>query len=257
MDFQIGFNQIEIDALENNNVEAVWTYYNVQDQHHHIVPDGRTDLIFTFDVNKDGQLSNIIPLISPPFIKAHSIRIGAHQGFVGLRLRAGTAGAFLKTPLSNITGNLQYGKCAIKHVPWFNNIGKDKINISNLITDINQQVCAISSQVESSMISDILRLIDEDKGITQIKHIAHQLKVSERTLNRKFTYAVGLSPKQFSNIVRLRRAIHCLADPDYTISTIAMDCGFSDQAHMTREMKNHIGQTPALIQRSLDISILL
>ncbi|PSW03798.1 helix-turn-helix domain-containing protein [Photobacterium lipolyticum] len=257
MDFQIGFNEVEIDALENESVEAVWTYYNVQENQHHIVPDGRADLIFTFDVQVGGELSNIIPLISPPFTKAHFIRVDAHQGFIGLRLRAGSAGAFLKTPLSKISGSLQYGKYAVEHIPWLENLCSDKNNISQLITDINQHVCATSSQVKSSMVSDILSLIHEAQGIMQINNIAHQVKVSERTLNRKFTNAVGLSPKQFSSIVRLRRAIDCLTNPCYAISSIAMDCGFSDQAHMTREIKNHMGLTPSLLQKKLNTEILL
>ncbi len=257
MDFQIGFNEVEIDALENKSVEAVWTYYNIQGNHHYIVPDGRTDLIFTFDVQVGGQLSNIIPIISPPFTKAHLIKIGAYQGFIGLRLRAGCAGVFLNTPLSKISGCLQYGKYAGEHLPWIGNLCRDKNNISQLITNINQHVCATPSQIKSSMIADILSLIHEAQGITQISNIAQQIKVSERTVNRKFTNAVGLSPKQFSSIVRLRRAIDCLTNPDYAISSIAIDCGFSDQAHMTREIKSYMGQTPSLLQKVLDTEILL
>jgi AraC-like DNA-binding protein len=257
MDFQIGFNEVEIDALENESVEAVWTYYNVEGNQHYIVPDGRADLIFTFDVQVGGQLSNIMPIISPPFTKAHLIRVGAHQGFIGLRLRAGSAGAFLRTPLSRIAGNLQYGKHAVDHVPWIGDLCRDKNNTSQLITNINQHVCAAPSQAKSTMVLDILSLINEAQGITQINNIAHQIKVSERTINRQFTNAVGLSPKQFSSIVRLRRAIDCLTNPSYAISSIAVDCGFSDQAHMTREIKSYMGQTPTLLRKMLDTEILL
>ncbi len=257
MDFQIGFNEVEIDALENESVEAVWTYYNIQGHHHYIVPDGRADLIFTFDVQARGQLSNIIPIISPPFTKAHSIRVGAHQGFIGLRLRAGYAGTFLNTPLSMISGHLQYGKNAGKHVSWIEKICSEKNNINQLITNINQYVCAAPSQIKSSMVPDILGLIYEAQGIAQINNIAQQIKVSERTINRKFTDAVGLSPKQFSSIVRLRRAIDCLTNPDYAISSIAIDCGFSDQGHMTRDIKSYMGQTPTQLQKMLDTEVLL
>ena len=257
MDFQIGFNEVEIDALENESVEAVWTYYNIQENHHHIVPDGRADLLFTFDVQAGGKLSNITPLISPPFTKAHFIKVAAHQGFIGLRLKAGSAGAFLKTPLSEISGNLQYGKYAVEHIPWLGNLCNNKNNINQLITGINQHVCATSSQISSSMVSDILGLIHQAQGITPVNQMAHQIKVSERTLNRRFTNAVGLSPKQYSSIVRLRRAIDCLVNPGYSISSIAMDCGFSDQAHMTREIKNHMGQPPSLLQKKLETEILL
>ncbi|MCP4326418.1 MAG: helix-turn-helix transcriptional regulator [Psychromonas sp.] len=257
MDFQIGFNEIEIDALENKSIEAIWTYYNVQDKQHYIVPDGRADLIFTFDVQVGGQLSNIRPIISPPFTKAHLLKINAHQGFIGLRLRTGSAGAFLNRSLSSFSGSMQYGKDVGQHLTWIGSIGSDKNNINQLITNINQHVCTAPSQVSSSMVSDILCLIDEAQGIVKISNIAQQIKTSERTVNRTFSNAVGLSPKQFSSIVRLRRAIVHLNDPNYAISSIAIDCGFSDQAHMTREIKSYMGQTPCQLQKILDTEILL
>ncbi|WP_019612877.1 helix-turn-helix transcriptional regulator [Psychromonas ossibalaenae] len=257
MDFQIGFNEIEIDALENESVEAVWTYYNVQGNHHYIVPDGRTDLIFTFDIQANGQLNNIIPIISPPFTKAHLIKIRAHQGFIGLRLRAGFTASFLSTPLSMISGSLQYGKDAAEHVPWIENLCSDKNNVSQLITGINRHICALPPQSKTTMVADILSLIHQDQGITQVNSIAQQIKVSERTINRKFTHAVGLSPKQYSSIVRLKRAIDSLTNSSYAVSSIAVDCGFSDQAHMTREIKNYMGQTPLILRKMLDTGIIL
>ncbi|WP_144208895.1 helix-turn-helix domain-containing protein [Shewanella donghaensis] len=257
MDFKIGFNEIEIDALENKSVEAIWTYYNVQDKLHHIVPDGRSDIIFTFDVRAGGELSNIRPIISPPFTKAHPLRVTAHQGFIGLRLRAGSAGIFLNIPLSKISGHLQYGKDAVQYIPWAEKVCKDKSSVTRLITNINQHVSKASSQVKSSMVADVVCLIHEAQGITRINEIAQQIKISERTINRVFTNAVGLSPKQFSSIIRLRRAIDCLNIPDYAVSSIALDCGFADQAHMTREIKSYMGQTPSQLQKALDTDTLL
>lgn len=257
MNIQIGFNEIEIDSLENESVEAVWTYYNIQASPLHIVPDGRTDIIFTFNVLASGLLTNITPLISPPFTKAHFIKVEAYQGFIGLRLKAGSASTFLPTPLSNISGKLQYGKSATVHIPWLENICCDKRNINQLIADINQHVVAISSRKQPLMVFDILSLMKENQGIIQVNSIAHQIRMSERTVNRIFTSSIGLSPKKFSSIIRLRHAINSLTDPYCTISSVAIDCGFSDQAHMTREIKSYMGHTPLLLQKKLDTEILI
>ncbi len=256
MNFQIGFNEIEIDSLENKSVEAVWTYYNVQATTLHIVPDGRADIIFTFNVQPNGQLKNITPLIAPPFTKAQLLRVEAHQGFIGLRLRAGSSSTFLESSLTNFSGVPQYGKNAIIHIPWLENFCHDKKNINHLISEINQQVCTTSSSVMSSMVFDILSLIDETQGLTQVNSIAQQIRVSERTINRVFSTTVGLSPKKFSSIVRLRRAINGLTTPSNTLSSIAIDCGFSDQAHMTREIKSYMRHTPLLLQQKLNTEIL-
>lgn len=258
MDLQIGFNEIETDALENNSMEAVWTYYNRQDNHHYIVPDGRTDIIFTFHVHTNGAISNIIPLISPPFTQAHCIKAGAHQGFIGFRLKAGAASPFLKCPLAQISGSLQYGQHAVAQIPWLKQVGSSKRNMAQLISTINPHICTNPRPAAaSSIIADILSLMHEGQGGLPIKHIAQQIKLSERTLNRKFIGAIGLPPKQYSSIIRLRRAIKCLTNPDYAISSIAIDCGFADQAHMTREIKLYMGQTPTRLKTRLETEILL
>jgi len=257
MELQIGFNEVEIDALENKSVEAVWTYYNVQDKSHTIIPDGRADLILTFDILLGGKVSNIRPIICLPFTKALVMNIKAHQGFIGIRFRAGSADTFLNTPICNISDSLQSGKHALAHAPWLENLYRNKNSVNQLFTSINQHLCVKPTQSRSSMVTDILSLIHETQGLSQVSSIAQQIDFSERTINRQFSNAVGLSPKQYSSIIRLRRAMECLADPNYAISSIAVDCGYSDQAHMTRELKNYMGQTPTRLQKSIDQQIII
>jgi|GEM_PF-4404001 len=249
MNLQIGFNEIEIDALSNPNVEAVWTYYNELGNQHHIVPDGRTDLIFTFNMLANDTIDNLTPLLCPPFTKAHSLQIAPHQGFIGIRFRAGTAGTFLGAPPANLKGELQYAQQVARLLPWVTKFSRIH-RLNCLITGINQHVCAAPKQASSSMVDDILSLIHLNQGVSTINNIASQINVSERTVARNFTRAVGLSPKQFSSIVRLRRAIASLANPSCSVLAVALDCGFSDQAHMTREIRNYLGKTPLLIQNA-------
>ncbi len=257
MALELGFNEVEIDALENKSVEAVWTYYKIEDKSHTVIPDGRADLILTFDILLGGKLSNIRPITCLPFTKALVMNIKAHQGFIGIRLRAGAADSFLNTPISHITDSLPSGEYALAHAPWLENLCRDKSSVNQLFTNINQHLSVKPTQTSSSMVTDILSLIHEAQGLTQVSTIAQQINVSERTINRQFSNAVGLSPKQFSSIIRLRRAMECLAVPNYAISSIAIDCGYSDQAHMTRELKNYMGQTPTRLQKAIDNQIII
>lgn len=92
-----------------------------------------------------------------------------------------------------------------------------------------------------------LNLIQENKGILTIRELTGIIGCQSRQLERKFSTAIGLSPKQYCNIVRtlgfvksLRRAA---SKPNLTRS--AYDSGYYDQAHLIREFRKVTGLTPS------------
>ncbi|MFF3568220.1 AraC family transcriptional regulator [Nocardia jiangxiensis] len=76
-----------------------------------------------------------------------------------------------------------------------------------------------------------------------VPEVAARLAISERQLRTLFATGIGLSPKQFSRIGRLRRV---LADPtpDPLASTAATH-GYYDQSHMTAEFRTLMGTAPS------------
>jgi hypothetical protein len=72
--------------------------------------------------------------------------------------------------------------------------------------------------------------------------------ISPRSVQRHFQLTMGLTPKQFSQIRRARQALAMLEQGRAAID-VALDLGFSDQAHLTRSLKTFTGQTPGAILR--------
>lgn len=70
---------------------------------------------------------------------------------------------------------------------------------------------------------------------------------SHRTFLRVFHDAVGLSPKTFQRVTRAQRALTALGTPR-PLSEIALDAGYSDQAHMTRELRELTGLPPTSLR---------
>ncbi len=68
--------------------------------------------------------------------------------------------------------------------------------------------------------------------------------LSTRQNRRRFLDAVGLAPKRFQRIQRLQRAMSQLGGPT-PLAEIALEAGYFDQAHFTREFREFTGQTPA------------
>ena len=71
---------------------------------------------------------------------------------------------------------------------------------------------------------------------------ARSLGVSERQLRKLFTRDVGLSPKHFARIDRVRTV---LATPDDDLADVAARSGYYDQSHMTTEFRRLMGVPPA------------
>lgn len=81
--------------------------------------------------------------------------------------------------------------------------------------------------------------------------VAEELGVSERHLRRRFLASVGYGPKTLQRVLRFRRFLRRLdeANGDAELAELAADCGFADQAHLTRECGRLAGWSPATIVR--------
>jgi AraC-like DNA-binding protein len=68
---------------------------------------------------------------------------------------------------------------------------------------------------------------------------------SRRQFTARFTRAAGLPPKTFARVLRFQRAKALLAAAGGpSLSEIALDCGYYDQAHLNRDFRAFAGCTP-------------
>ena len=67
---------------------------------------------------------------------------------------------------------------------------------------------------------------------------------------RSFYRSFGVAPVQFRSQMNARAALLALVRSNEPLSKVAVDCGFSDQSHMTRAIKSLIGMPPARCRSS-------
>jgi AraC-like DNA-binding protein len=90
-----------------------------------------------------------------------------------------------------------------------------------------------------------LRRITESRGAAAISNLAAELGWSHRRLIARYRDAVGLPPKLVSRIVRFERlAALVAAQPSIDWAGAAVECGFFDQAHLSREVRELADITP-------------
>ncbi len=85
--------------------------------------------------------------------------------------------------------------------------------------------------------------IEATGGKEPVGALAHQLGWSRRHLQSLFSDEFGVSPKQAARIVRFQRSM-VLFTTGGGLGDVAAACGYSDQAHLTREWRSLTGYSP-------------
>lgn len=99
-------------------------------------------------------------------------------------------------------------------------------------------------RVDETVIACVNRIIDAAGNIS-VDTLADELAVGRRVLERRFSAAVGLSPKLLARIIRFNRALQLINDHDFSSFTIvAHEGGFYDQAHFIRDFRDFTGLNP-------------
>lgn len=85
---------------------------------------------------------------------------------------------------------------------------------------------------------------DASAGVVElIRAHARRVGVSSEHAARRFRYFFGVTPSGFRREYRIRRAIAMISG-GLTPASVAAQCGFADQSHMTRVIKKAMGRTP-------------
>jgi AraC-like DNA-binding protein len=67
---------------------------------------------------------------------------------------------------------------------------------------------------------------------------------------RTFRRVLGMTAAEYMRQLRLECGCRGLVETDQAIAEIALDCGYSSQAHFTRAFSSHFGATPAAYRRA-------
>lgn len=95
----------------------------------------------------------------------------------------------------------------------------------------------------------VLDLIDSrlHEALT-LEDMAEAAGLGVCTFHRRFRETQGRAPHAFVIDRRVERARQLLAAGDLAVKEVAANCGFSDQAHMTRVLRARLGTTPAKLR---------
>jgi transcriptional regulator GlxA family with amidase domain len=110
----------------------------------------------------------------------------------------------------------------------------------------------VGADVEDARVCRALLLMEQNLSRPlPIAQIAARLELSPRQLERRFHTALGQRPADLYRALRLRYARWLLDTTDRSITEIALDAGFSDCAHFSRQFKTLHGVAPTRARRNI------
>ena len=162
---------------------------------------------------------------------------GTDERIVGVRLRPGAGGPALELPLSELRDR----RVALEDL---NPALARSLATSDDPDVVAARLAALVAQLINARPPDgvvqaaAARLCDSR---ARVDRLADDLGFSDRQLRRRFDAAVGYGPKTLQRVLRLRRF---LGGPRTGIAMAAIDVGYADQAHLTRECRALTGLAP-------------
>jgi AraC-like DNA-binding protein len=237
-------------------VKVIWSLESEQSYASpmRILPDSCVELVIHFNQPYKTTFSNGKIEIQPQsFVVAQmknfiDIEPNGKIGMISIRFSAQGAYHFFGMPMKEVA----------------NGIVDLKLIWNNLAKEIEERIvdCKTTSQrsdifqgyllrelkkngKEDFAMDNCLRLIYSSTGQTRIEDLSYKTGLSNRQLVRKFNNTIGLSPKEFSRIIKFIGSMNYLkANKETNLSLAANECGYYDQAHFIRDFREYAGLTP-------------
>lgn len=97
---------------------------------------------------------------------------------------------------------------------------------------------------EGLLVNAIIEDVETSPELLRVDDLSARFDISERTLQRLLDKRIGLGPKWLIRRRRLQEAADRLRDSDVELAGVAIELGYADQAHFTRDFRNATGMTP-------------
>ncbi|WP_432458960.1 helix-turn-helix domain-containing protein [Agarivorans sp. QJM3NY_25] len=198
--------------------------------------------ILAGSVEFDGIPYSAQALLLPISKQAHTIMLSSGTQVAGVRFQPGISVDILRTQFEQSVAQqdnkqqrwLQRMANRLQYTPHH------QARITALYKWLNNTV-----DICQCIPASVLRCLQVIQNANNNQLSKSGMPLSQRQIERQFQKWVGISPKQCQRILRVKKTIeHLKHKPNSNLVTLALDYGFSDQSHMTREFAQIAKITP-------------
>ncbi|MCE7009683.1 helix-turn-helix domain-containing protein [Kibdelosporangium philippinense] len=194
------------------------------------LPSTSTSLIFVQLPSGESQLVVMGPRTHALYFPYKDIPVTVNAQF-----HAGWAGALLGVPVQELTDRV-----VPLHDLWgaegkrlHEELDSNPRNAANRME--NALVARMTDNPAGALVREATRWLDQER----LPETARRLNISERHLRTVFTGSVGVSPKRFVQVNRVRKVLANASA--HKGAQLAAESGYYDQSHMTAEFRATMG----------------
>jgi len=123
-------------------------------------------------------------------------------------------------------------------------------DIESLVRETNsclsKKLRVPSNLIKERITAHAVRYIVNEKANSNLDKLVTDCNISNRYLQKMFLERIGVSPKFFIRITRFQHALQHLAKyRTVSLTDLAYQAGYYDQAHFIREFKEFTGTSPS------------
>ena len=112
----------------------------------------------------------------------------------------------------------------------------------------------LAKSTRDIVVAQCLQQIQFQNGRLSVAQINKYSGFSQRQLSRKFQQDLGMSPKEYLRVSRFICSLKHLTNyPASSLTEVAHESGYYDQAHFIRDYKKFTGYTPGMLLRSENV----
>ena len=121
--------------------------------------------------------------------------------------------------------------------------GNDQMD--NKLKLIESFLVKIFNKKSTTTIEKVLGYIFQKNGFVNIKELADKSCLSISQFRKRFNEEVGMSPKEYTKIIRIRYISELLSiHPSMNLTQLTYELGYFDQSHFIKDFKSVTGVSP-------------
>ena len=242
------YNQFNPHPALTDYIDAYWTVVGDGNELkiEKILPDGCVDIIFNLGAdcktdNSSFTMYNEKAYLVGTMTRFKETNMNLETNLLGIRFKPAAFSAFYKfSSLHEVTDQtvefekvlspdlkktIQYSTAYLNHF-FLNKLSKPKHTLLPVVADIQNH-----------------------KGQLNVNTLAQRHFTTIRQLERNFKQHIGISPKEFINLVRYQFTLSIIQNKTSkrSLLDIAFECGYYDHSHLTNEVKRYTGLVPSQI----------
>ncbi len=216
-----------------------------------ILPTGCIELVFYYgDVNSNKRKnSKSYGVVAGQRTSRTEIFPSCYSGLISAMLRPEAAGLILGDSAYYFSGSYVDAESVFgsETSTLYDKLSEAKTDSARFIfveSFLKTRIKKTGKVLNKRIVEGINQLSRIDKNM-RIDTLAEILNLSKRQMERVFLSEVGLAPKNFARVLRFQKVFAVRNRKPYvSLTELAYECGFSDQAHFINDFKSLSGFTP-------------